>query len=162
VLHGRLSVGGRTALVVDRGVSHLEYETVDGHHPRAMNWVANSETNAHWIAPCLAQIDKALTSVSRQWRRKWRWPAGWLATVFTVDQRGKRHYLTEHSSWSKRATMRWIKDDLAVRRNEARPADQRAGITSPRWASSRCRPRPLHTCSPLINPSPGTDPKIEL
>jgi len=70
-----------------------------------------------WITPRTAQINTALTSLSRRWRQRWR--AGWLATVFIADQRGERDYLTEHSDWSKRTAIRWIEQDLNARRDEA-------------------------------------------
>jgi hypothetical protein len=68
-------------------------------------------------APYRVQIEEALTSVSRRWR--WRWSAGWLATVFVVDPHGEHCYVTEHSGWSRRATRRWIEQELNTRRDEA-------------------------------------------
>jgi hypothetical protein len=50
--------------------------------------------------------------------RSWRLPARWLGTVFIVDHHDDQCYLDEYAGWSRRATMRWIENDLNARRRD--------------------------------------------
>jgi hypothetical protein len=84
---------------------------------------AHSETGwpMTWITPRTAQIDTALTSLSRRWRR--RWCAGWLATVFLADHRATQTGQRGQSRGDPRAGRPRIRPVLTSKRDRARFAE---------------------------------------